>query len=384
MRGKDMPKTRGNNEGAIYEWPEGSGIWYAQLPRDEETGKRPKRRASSKKEAQALLRQMERERDQGLDLSAKKPTIAAFTATWLEDTVKRSVKPSTLAGYETVLNLYVLPRIGNVRIDRLTAQRVQKLINDLADEGYAPRTIKNAYTRLRAMLEVAVDEGLTTYKLRAKVKLPAIDDTGKSSLTAEGALALLALVEKHRLAALYHVYLGLGLRRGEGLGLLWRDFDPEAGTITIRQQVQPIKGKTTVTSPKTPTSSRTLPLPTHLVDLLQRHWENQQEERRFTGVQWKEHGLIFASDVGTPISPRNLNRQFSAFVAKAGLSGITVHTCRHFCATQLGELGAEERVIGAILGHTSQTITAHYAKVTMPMKRTALDSLATLLLRKAA
>jgi hypothetical protein len=79
-----MPKTRGNNEGGIFEHPKGSGIWWAQLPRDPVMGKRPKRRAASEKEAKALLRQMQRERDQGIDLIAKKPTIAAFAETWLE------------------------------------------------------------------------------------------------------------------------------------------------------------------------------------------------------------------------------------------------------------------------------------------------------------
>ena len=170
----------------------------------------------------------------------------------------------------------------------------------------------------------------------------------------------------YRLATLYHLFAGLGLRRGEGLGLLWRDLDWDAATIQVTQQVLLLKGKTVISTPKNATSVRTLPLSLYLVERLREHWRNQQEERRLLGPRWKEHGLIFASVVGTRVTPRSLGRQFAAAVERGGLSDVHLHTLRHTCATLLGELGTQERVIEAILGHALATVTTHYAKTTMP------------------
>ena len=367
---------RWNNEGTVFEYPKGSGIWYAQLSADEVTGKRPKRRAKSEQEAKKLLREMERDRDQGIDLIAKKPTITELMEIWLDKRVKPTLKASTLASYETVLRLYILPYIGSVRINRLNIDHVQNLINTLISEGYSPHTIKNAYIRLRGMIKYALGRGWTKYSFNADLQLPSTDDINQVSLKWEEVKYFLKLVENHRLAPLFHFYPEMGLRRGEGLGLLWSDLDWNAATIAIRQQVQPIYGKTTISSPKTKSSIRILPVPTHLMEQLRTHWEKQQEEKRLKGDYWNQHGLIFPSTNGTPISPRNLNRLFATFAKRAGLENIHIHTCRYFCATELGELGTEERVIGVILGHTTKNITASYAKVTLPMMRAALDKLA--------
>ena len=98
----------------------------------------------------------------------------------------------------------------------------------------------------------------------------------------------------------------LGLRKGEVSGLQWTDLNWEKAELKISQQVQVVNGKTVFTTPKSDTSRRTLPIPPLLLKRLQQHWDNQQEERALLDTEWKEHGLIFPTQVGTPIIPRNL------------------------------------------------------------------------------
>jgi len=178
-----------------------------------------------------------------------------------------------------------------------------------------------------------------------------------------------------RYALLYHLLLALGLRRGETLGLSWEDVDWEAGSIHVRRQVQQINGKVIVSAyTKTDAGRRTLPVPHTLLERLRAHWQNQQEERALMGAPWNERDLIFPTETGAPVSPSNLLRHYRLLLRCAGLPSVRLHDLRHTCATLLGErIG--DRVIAAILGHTPGTVTARYAKVTLPQMREALESL---------
>ncbi|NJO82281.1 MAG: hypothetical protein HC828_05365 [Blastochloris sp.] len=163
-----MSRRRGNNEGTIFQ--DKDGVWWAQLPPDEQ-GKRPKRRAKTQREAREKLRELERERAQGINLTERQPTIEEFAMTWLEEVVRRNVKASTHDSYRYIIIKYVLPSVGKLRIDKLTTPRVQKLINDLTDQEYSPSTVRNAYIRLSALLDIAVSYRLVPYNV-AKVTLP--------------------------------------------------------------------------------------------------------------------------------------------------------------------------------------------------------------------
>jgi integrase len=151
--------------------------------------------------------------------------------------------------------------------------------------------------------------------------------------------------------------LGLRLRRGEVLGLRWADLDWEAKTIKVTQQVQLVAKKVVISTPRTEGSGRPLPLTAGMIARLERKREPQKAEREALGEAWKEHGLIFATELGTPTSPRNLNRTFDVARTRAKLTGVRLHDLRHAFATLLGELGVAEGVIGALLGYVPSNIT---------------------------
>lgn len=110
-----MSRRRGNHEGTIFQ--DKDGVWWAQLPPDEQ-GRRPKRRAKTQREARDKLRELERERAQGVNLTGKQPTVEQFATTWLEAVVRGSVKASTHDSYRYIITRYVIPAIGGLRLDK--------------------------------------------------------------------------------------------------------------------------------------------------------------------------------------------------------------------------------------------------------------------------
>lgn len=235
--------------------------------------------------------------------------------------------------------------------------------------------MRNAYVRLSALLDVAVSYRLVTYNVAKGVVLPRIGSGPQRALTVGEVRALRVALGEYRNTTAFHLLLGLGLRRGEVLGLRWVDLDWEARTIRVTQQVQLVAKKVIISSPKTEGSGRLLPLAPGMLTQLRQKQAAQEQERTVLGEAWQDSGLIFATENGTPTSPRNLNRTFDGAWAK--LTDVRLHDLRHTFATLLGELGVAEGVIGALLGHMPSNITQHYARATMTAMREAVEQLAT-------
>jgi integrase len=171
------------------------------------------------------------------------------------------------------------------------------------------------------------------------------------------------------------------------LGLRWADLDWDRAEITISQQVQGISEveqtpdgpvthyKNVISpSPKTKAGRRTIPVPPGLIERLRAHWRQQQEERRYLGVKWHEHGLIFASEVGTPVMPRNFESTWYRLRERAGIGADrNFHIFRHTCATLMGAAGVLEEVRAAILGHSKRTMTQYYTHAVDDAKRGAVE-----------
>jgi len=129
---------------------------------------------------------------------------------------------------------------------------------------------------------------------------------------------LLAAVRDNRLEALYSVALSVGLRKGEALGLNWKDIDFETGTLSVRTSLQRIGGRLQLVEPKSSRSRRVIFLPDATVEALRRHRARQQQERLLEGPRWHDTGLVFTTKIGTPFDPRNVTRHFKKILTNAG------------------------------------------------------------------
>jgi len=179
--------------------------------------------------------------------------------------------------------------------------------------------------------------------------------------------------------------LAYGLRRGEVLGLHWSVLDWEAGTLRVTHSVNRVKdrdassGRRTrlvVSELKTPKSRRLLVLTPELVARFRQHRVRQAEAQMAAGALWQDHGLIFASEVGTPMDPDNFSHSFARLCERAGLGHWHPHELRHSGASLMLAQGPPRHVVSEVLGHASIAITKDvYGHLLEGDKRAAAESM---------
>jgi len=180
---------------------------------------------------------------------------------------------------------------------------------------------------------------------------------------------LLEVAHGDSLEALYVLAVTTGMRRGELLGLKWSDVDLENGRLSIRRALtRTDNGKyVALTEPKTRGSRRTVKLTQRAVEALRSHLERQLAEIEVAGDLYRDHGLVFTTEAGTPINPSNLRqRSFAPLLNKAGLPHIRFHDLRHTCATLLLSKGVHPKFVQELLGHATVAITLDTYSHVMP------------------
>lgn len=168
-----------------------------------------------------------------------------------------------------------------------------------------------------------------------------------------------------RLEALYVVAVTTGMRRGELQGLKWEDLDLEAGTLQVRRTLSEPKGGWIFEAPKSG-KGRSVRLTRKAILALREHRKRQLEERMQRAGLWSDHGLVFPSAIGTPISGGNLNRSFKALLKRAGLPAVRRHDLRHTCATLLLRQGVNPKYVQELLGHADISLTLNVYSHILP------------------
>jgi integrase len=322
---------------------------------------------------QKALTKALRDHEQGLPIVNDRQNIAQFLDGWLENNVKPSVRPRTFRSYEQIVRLYLKPKLGHVRLAKLSPQHLQAMMKELTQEVSA-HAAGHARTILRIALGQALKWGLVARNVATLVNPPRHQRPEIQPLSPEEARTFLQSIQGDRLEVLYSVALALGLRQGEALGLRWGDIDLQARTLRVNAALQRFDKRLQLVEPKTERSRRTLPLPETICAALRAHRVRQLEEKMLAGEHWQETGLAFTTSIGTPLDPRNVVRRFHGLLKKAGLPRLRFHDLRHSCASLLLAQGVELRAIMDILGHSQISITADlYTHVMPAMKRDAAD-----------
>jgi integrase len=341
-------QRRERGEGRVHQ-RKSDGRWCGSITIGYRDGKRIDKwvYGSKKREVLQKLDKLKREYQQGLHVQGQRQTVEQFLQAWLEAFIKPPRrKRSTYQSYEEMTRLYIIPALGHIQLDKLAPEHVQHMVNELSKTHLSPRTVQYTASILSRALNKAVNFGYLARNVVQVVEIPRVERRLIKPLDTQQAHQFLHAVAGHRLEPLYRVALSLGLRRGEILALSWNDIDFHHSTLTVQ-------------AGKTESARRTLNLPDFLMTMLREHQREQHEEQVALGAAWKEHGLVFPSEVGTPINPRNLVRHFKATLERAGLpSSIRFHDLRHSCATFLLAQGASLHVVKDILGHSRIGVTA--------------------------
>jgi len=151
-----------------------------------------------------------------------------------------------------------------------------------------------------------------------------------------------------------------GMRRGEALGIRWRDVDLDIASpkVSICRTVYKLgKDDWRFEEPKTKRSRRVVALPISLTLLLQQLRERQEANAQWYGRELSENDSIFVRNDGTLPDPRYVSKVFKRVVQNTGLKPIRLHDLRHTYATLQRKAGQPIEVISRVLGHASEMVT---------------------------
>lgn len=355
---------RGNGAGSVYR-QKSTGKWGGSITL--ENGKRKYFYGKTQKEVQDKINEALYEQQRGMLATGSNATMQEYLEDWLEKTHKHTVRLGTYLNYQKLLRNYLVPGLGKVKLQKLTAPQVQAFYSAKLQEGLSPKTVTNIHGFLHKALDNAVRWNIVSRNVCDAVTPPRVPRKELNFLTQDQAATLLQEVKAHKLEALLTVAITTGLRRGELLALRWQDINFELGTIQVKRAVSYHQVYGYVESePKTSRSRREIMLASFVVEVLTKHQQQQKEQRLAADSDWTDKNLVFTNATGDFYSPSTLVKAFRRFLKKVGLPHMRFHDLRHSAATILLTMKVHPKVVQEILGHSQITTTMDIYSHAMP------------------
>jgi integrase len=332
----------------------------------------------TKKEAEAALREVLRNRDLGVIVESRRVSLEAYLAEWIEKAARGRLRPRTLRDYQYQIDHYITPELGHLRLDRVTPLEIQGLVTKLSARGLSPASVRHTHAVLSGALRQAVKWRLLALNPASAVDLPRKRPREMQALEPEQATRFCKAIEGTRHEALMLLLLGTGLRPSEALALRWDDLDLEAGRLAVRRTLpRRVKGEELrFEDPKTPSARRVSPIPPTVVAALKRHRAAQAAERLKVADAYADLGLVFASELGMPLDQRNVvNRHFKPALRRAGIpETLRQYDLRHSFASLALAAGAHVKTVSDRMGHASAKMTLDvYSHVSEPVEQDATE-----------
>jgi len=438
-----QPNKRSKGEGTWYQ-RSSDNMWVASIDLDRgPDGKRRRKVVVAKTEAQvkAKLKAAKLERLQNPDLLTSNVTVGVWVEEWFRTIALKKIRPKTAATYRSQINNYIIPAIGKVRLDKLTAAHVRKLhdyITEPEPAGLAlsSTTAMQAHRILAVALKYAVRNDRVTRNVATLTDAPVRARNESVILTALHGIRVLHEVASDRLGSRWAAALLTGARQGELLGLeldrvipytnekghtTWtldlswqlqrfswehgcgtaREGKPACGelrgttcpqrkvTLPANSESRRLEGGLWLSRPKSSAGWRIIPLVEPLKSILLRRIEAAKDEPNPHGLVWTsdpkkakggnpEAREVFPLD-GSPIDPSRDNKAWHAILARAGVPDVELHGARHTTASLLLAAGVPEPIIMKILGHSQYVVTRGYQTVDIEQLERAMTMLSGML-----
>lgn len=369
---------------------DGSPRWRFRI--DLPTGPNGERRQSTltfRTEAEAVNAQANARVDlrAGTYIEPSRITVSDWLDVWLEMT-HRTLRPATRTSYRATL-VPVRHHIGKVRLQDLRRDHIEQMVRSMSRERSrtgqprSPRSVAYALTITKTALKAAVAEEFIKRNPAEFVKQPAQPSKEMNTWT-EGELgAFLSSVADDDLAGAWHL-TALGLRRGEVLGLRWRDVDLETGVVRVRQtrtvaygDEQANERGEVVVEPKTKRGRRDVPLHPAAFEALRQTRQRTILDSEMVPFPEKKNPdrYVVVNALGDPIAPDVYGAMFARAVRSAGVRIIRLHDVRHTVATLLLQRGVPPVIVAGILGHSPAVLMTTYAHALPDAKRDAVELL---------
>jgi integrase len=370
-----VTKRRSRGDGGLH-WDESRQRWIATITVGYDgRGKRVVRKASDKTKSGALakLKEAIRDRDDGVAIAPGNYTVRDAVQNWLEYGLRHRDK-ATARKCQVLASKHIIPALGARKLRELSADDIDRWLTDEA------RTLSTDTLRqLRSILKRAVSRAQARDKVKRNVVLLCDVPTGQDgrpskALTLDQAAAVLDAATGTAMYAYIALSILVGARTEELRALTWDHVDLD-GDLAANPPTPPSvmlwRSVRSGADTKTRKSRRTLALPRRCVEALRFHREFQAQQRQNSAAAWREHGLVFASAVGTPRDANNVLRSFRAMVAKTALNANdwTPREMRHSFVSLLSDSGVAIEDIARLVGHKggSEVTETIYRKQLRPV-----------------
>jgi integrase len=368
---------RGAGEGSVYKDGD-SWVASVEVGRDPSSGKRRRGKVKAKTKSEVLRKAkvLRNQIESGVTPDGSL-TVGTFLNRWLDAVITSRVGADrTVTDYRGAL-AHVIAALGKVPLNKLTPDQVDRFLEAKAAEGLSRSYVARMRMLLADALTHAQGRGLVLRNAAALSVIPKCKPKPeRKPYDANQVARLLDAAREERLHALVVTGLVLGLRPGELTGLQWPDLDLDSTppTLTVTGSIKRDgDGRLYRGAVKRSTAGvRTLAIPATLAGALRDHRRAQAEERLAIGGLWQDHGLVFPSEVGTPLDPSRLRRTFRRIAGRAGLDGFP-YLMRHSVVSLLLDNGATIDEIADLTGDDPATLYRHYRHRVQPVSMVAAN-----------
>jgi len=328
-----------------------TGLYEARVQRD---GRRFSVYGRTETEVRQKLAELERKLAIGLVPPVGKLTVQELCDRWFT-TERKRWKPRTLHDYQRLLERFVYPAIGSVKLSKLTPDRLQRFFDAIPG-----RAASQTYRVLHRCFAVAVRWGYLSENpcdrvVPPKYQPPVVELPDAATLAR---LFWHCLESDDDYAPLLALTLLSGLRLGEITALHWDNVDIETGRLMVVHAGQWIGGQWVETEPKTRAGRRVVPIGELGIRLLKRQKAVVARRKLQAGPAWQEHGLVFPATDGRPLSPDRVSAAMRRLCKAAGIPRLHFHALRHGAASLALLGGAPLADVSRRLGHADPSITA--------------------------
>ena len=315
-----------------------------------------------------------------LDVSrTEEYTVATWLKSWYELYAKPNVRLATADRYRLMIETYTIPRIGKIKLKKLTSRDLQKLYKDLMEHGrvntksghgnpgLSSTTVRSVHLMLHSAFERAVKERLIPRNPTDDCIAPKVQKVEMKTLRPEHLKSYLDAADARGVLPMFYLELVSGLRKGELVALLWDDLDIQNRTISVsKQYIKNPSGTLTLSRPKTETSVRRVSIPQEAVNLL-----IQEHEKH------PENPYMFPSPItGEMYYPDSVVKLHEKILKDTGLEHIRFHDLRHTFATLALQNGVDIKTVSSMLGHYDAGFTLRtYTHATRQMQDQAAETM---------
>lgn len=329
------------------------------------------------KEAKEKVSQYKAALIHGMPTETRHPRhrFAFYCDAWLQGRSSK-VKESTYIKYKTTIEKHIRPQLGEYMPNAITTEVIDAFARELLlEKALAPKTIRDILVMLRDILKYTASFFPSVFPA-VEMHYPRVSQSEIRVLSRQEQAKFIAYLLEDMDACKFGVLLALftGIRIGELCALRWEQISLQEKTIRICATMQRLhnidEGEVTRThvvigSPKSTTSSRTIPLTEYAADLCRKMFPGNLAAFILTGTQ-------------NYMEPRALQYRMRKYTRECGLEGVHLHTLRHTFATRAVEVGFEIKSLSEILGHANTKVTLDlYVHSSMELKRMNMNKLTT-------